>query len=149
MRAVMTEEERKERHAAQKKAWNASHPAEMKIYRQRYYQKNKERIKAKQRENYREHPEKYNKTTGWMGTERGKEKRSANMKKYYLLNKVKHDKACKKYAADNAEKMRAYRKAYYLKNKSRLLAYSKNWRQQNPNYYKNDLTAKQSRRLPT
>ena len=90
-----------------------------KEYQAQYYQRNKEKIKARSKKWAADNPEKV-KMAAKKFRENNKEKIDASRKKYYENNKDLYRAAVRKYHRNNPEKINALNNARYAAKKQRL-----------------------------
>ena len=119
--------EQKAAHAKAVEKYYWSHVEQVKEYHSKWYQENKERIAAQQRD--------YRIRTGrQMTPEQKEEKKAATKAKYEAGKKPKKEKPVltPKQLAQKAKRA-AYQRAYYEAHKEQLTAYQKKWREEHKN----------------
>ncbi len=99
-------------------------------YSKRYYQKNKEKLKERNRGKYKKDKD-YFKNYYQKNKEKLKTYRKIYLGDYYQKNKEK----LKERNRERYEKDKDYLKNYYKENKEKFKEYRKEWNNKNPNYY--------------
>lgn len=94
------------------------------------YQRDREKIRAKQREYYKKNQERI-KEKARDYYENNREECQARAKEYYEENRERISSRSKEYAAKNADAVKARNKAYYQANKEEIAAKGKEYRERN------------------